>query len=85
MPLIPTKAAIKASRPIIKRKKCNVCKKEYPLTKNYFPIDKSKSNGFKSPCKWCHRAKNKSYYNDVIKKKNSDKKQTTKLEWGELI
>jgi hypothetical protein len=86
MPLIPKKSATKvALKKSIKKKKCSTCKTEYPLDEKYYPKDKSKSNGFKSDCKWCHRLKNKSYYNNIVKKKNSDKRQTTKLEWGELL
>jgi hypothetical protein len=85
MPLTPKKAAINATKKSsIKMKKCNVCKKEFPLTKEYFPIDKSKSSGFKSPCKWCHRKNSKTYYEHVVKPKNNVKKQTTTMEWDEL-
>jgi len=65
-------------------KLCKSCGKTYPLSKEYYPIDKSKSNGFKSKCKWCHRGKSKDYYNRVLKKEKAIKKQTTPMEWTEL-
>ena len=86
MPLIPKKAAVIASaKKSFKIKKCPVCGKEFPLTNEYYPADKHKSNGFKSLCKWCHRKKNKKYYDTVIKKKNVIKKQTEVMEWEELV
>lgn len=86
MPLKPkkTNTTKQNTTPNIKMKKCIVCKQEFPLTRDYYPIDKSKSSGFKSLCKWCHRNKSKTYYEHVIKPKNNIKKQTTKMEWMEL-
>jgi len=86
MPLTPKKTAIMAAqKKTIKMKKCPDCKRDFPLTKDYYSIDKSKSNGFKSRCKWCHRTHNKNYYDKVVKKKNIVKKQTEPMEWAELV
>jgi len=86
LPLKPKESAIEAaSRPKpIKKKKCPACGKIFPLTKDYYSVDKSKSNGFKSPCKWCHRLKSKEYYNKTAKKVYQKKKITTSMEWNEL-
>lgn len=86
MPLKPNKTAIEAaSKPKpVKLKKCPVCHKIFPLTKEFFSVDKSKSSGFKSPCKKCHRLKSKIYYDKIVKSKNNKKKITTHMEWDIL-
>jgi len=83
MPLIPNSAAIDAaSKP--KMKKCPGCNKIFPLTKDFYSVDKSKSNGFKSSCKICHRLKSKAYYDKIARKVYNKKKVTTNMEWNEL-
>jgi hypothetical protein len=86
MPLKPNKTAIEAaSKPKpVKLKKCPGCHKMFPLTKEFFSVDKSKSSGFKSPCKWCHRKKSKAYYDKTARKVYQKKKVTTTMEWSEL-
>lgn len=65
-------------------RQCTSCKEIYPLTKEYFQTDKSKSNGFSNRCRKCttkrelikrklpeNRSKNIiRYYIDSDKKKN---------------
>ncbi len=70
-------------RPNMKRKACDICGKELPITAEYFHRDKYRKDGFHRICKKCNSEKQKRVYRE--KKETEIRIKPKTVETGELI
>ena len=74
---------IKISEEIQKYRLCSKCKKEFPLTNEYFHKDKSTRTGFRSSCKECEQ-KYRNSRKDQIKEYRETHKEEIKKQRREF-